>query len=480
MTGDVSMLHSRAGLYLAIRYGLGILVSCANMFVLTRWIGPHDYGLFVTALGLTAFLATLARAGIDTYLIRAEVEPDDRAYSTATTLILSFSMALVGFGISVVPLLTRWYGSHEFLLPYLVTLLTVPLAGLAGPATAKLERELNFRAVASIELGGQILALLVSVTLAWLKFGVWAPVAGLLAWQVCAASGALILAKLQLRPTFDVVVARRMISFGFGYSASVRVWQLRSLVNPLLVGRFAGAEAVAFVALAVRVAEGLGFIRIAAGRLAIASLSRLRQNRNRFQSTLQRAMKLQIFSLGPLFCLFVLLAPIVFPVALGARWAVSLQVFPFVATGVLVNSLYNLQASALFVLGEQWIVLRAYALHVLLLALGTLLLMPRLGIVGYGCAELCACAAYSAFHVHANQAAGVSYPKLGWFVFAFVAPLFSLLTRGGWSFAFWIPLVLVAGSAIRDHIRKAPLLSDEHREVAGASIPSLSSEFFDA
>ena len=43
-----------------MRYGLGIIVSLANMFVLTRWIGPHAYGLFVTALGLTAFLAALA------------------------------------------------------------------------------------------------------------------------------------------------------------------------------------------------------------------------------------------------------------------------------------------------------------------------------------------------------------------------------------------------------------------------------------
>ena len=477
---NVSMLHSKAGLYLAIRYGLGILVSCANMFVLTRWIGPHNYGLFVTVLGLTAFLATLARAGIDTYLIRAEFEPDERVYSIATTLIMSFSLLLVGVGVSVVPLLTRWYGNHEFLLPYLVTLLTVPLAGLAGPPTAKLERELNFRAVASIELGGQILALLVSVTLAWLSFGVWAPVAGLLAWQLCAASGALIMAKLKLRPAFDIAATRRMISFGFGYSASLRVWQLRFLVNPLLVGRFAGTEAVAFVALAMRVAEGLGFIRIAAGRLAIASLSRLRPDRNRFQSTLQRALELQILSLGPLFCIFVLVAPVVFPVALGVRWMISLQVFPFVATGVLVNSLYNLQASGLFVLGEQWIVLRAYILHVLLLTLGAFLLLPGLGIVGYGCAELCACAAYAAFHVRANRMAEVSYRKLGRLVFAFLPPLFSLLMRGAWRFAFWIPVIMVAGSAIWDHIRKAPSRPNEPSAVAHASIPALSSDFFDA
>src|SRR5690349_10533537 len=60
---EVSTLATRGGFYLGLRYGLGILISCGNMLLLTRWIGPHAYGLFVTSVGLTAFLASVARAG---------------------------------------------------------------------------------------------------------------------------------------------------------------------------------------------------------------------------------------------------------------------------------------------------------------------------------------------------------------------------------------------------------------------------------
>ena len=205
--------------------------------------------------------------------------PDKRVYDVATTLILGHSLLLVAASAAATPLLARWYGNREFVPAYLVTLLTIPLAGIAGPPTAKLEREFNFRAVAGIELGGQVLALVVSVVMAWRGFGVWAPVTGLLAWQAWAAIGAMAKAKLAPALKFDVTQARTMLSFGAGYSASLRVWQLRTLVNPLLVGRFAGTEAVAFVALAIRIAEGLGFVRIAAGRLAIAALSRLQHDR---------------------------------------------------------------------------------------------------------------------------------------------------------------------------------------------------------
>ena len=52
--------------------------------------------------------------------------------------------------------------------------------------------------------------------------------------------------------------------------------------------------------------------------------------------------------------------------------------------GVLINSVYNLQASALFVVGRHWVVMRAFATHVFLLAAFSAILVPRLGVAGYG------------------------------------------------------------------------------------------------
>ncbi len=146
---------------------------------------------------------------------------------------------------------------------------------------------------------------------------------------------------------------------------------------------------------------------------------------------------------------------------------------------MLLNSLYNLQASALFVLGEPWVVLRAYVLHVMLLALGTVLLTPALGIMGYGGAEVLACAAYSAFHLGANQMAWASYRKLSWFVLAFLTPVFGLLVRGGWRFALWIPVILVAGDGMWSWIKEGLSRSSESRTPAVASMAGLNSEFSD-
>lgn len=135
-------------------------------------------------------------------------------------------------------------------------------------------------------------------------------------------------------------------------------------------------------------------------------------------------MFLQVITLGPLLCAFALLGPYLVRHVIGLRWLPSMQIYPFVAAGVLVNSVYNLQASALFVVGKQWLVMWSYAAHVVLLAGTTLILLPRLGLIGYGWAELVACSAYCLIHSGLATTVPISYKKLRPWVAGFVAGLF--------------------------------------------------------
>jgi PST family polysaccharide transporter len=58
---------------------------------------------------------------------------------------------------------------------------------------------------------------------------------------------------------------REMLAYGLSLSFAGWLWQLRSLVNPVIVGRFAGAEAVGFVALAIRLVEMLALLSLSPG-----------------------------------------------------------------------------------------------------------------------------------------------------------------------------------------------------------------------
>lgn len=127
-TTELSGQAFRGGALLAARYGIGIFISLANMLVLTWWIGPHAYGIFVTAIGIVSFLAAVGRVGTDTYLVRSPVAPDETMYSTAIAVVLIASAILAGLAAAATPFLIRWYGSREFVAPYFVLLMTVPIS----------------------------------------------------------------------------------------------------------------------------------------------------------------------------------------------------------------------------------------------------------------------------------------------------------------------------------------------------------------
>jgi O-antigen/teichoic acid export membrane protein len=454
---SVASLSQRGVAYIAARYGCSALVNAANVLVLTWWIGPRAYGAFVTGVGVTTFLASITRAGLDTHLVRAEEAPSREDYDTAFTLILSISIALCALGVLALPLLTRWLPDRSFAVPYLVLLLTVPLIGLAGPPLAKLERALRFQEVAKIEFGGQLTAFFVAATLAWRGIGVWAPVTGHLVWQMFVLLAAKRISSYSPRLTVDWTRARRMIGFGLGFSASVRVWQLRNLVNPLIVGRFLGTEAVAFVALAVRAVEALSFVRTAVGRVAIAALARLRENPERCQRMMQKGARLQLFALGPILVLLCLLGPPLLPGLLGGRWSSALLVLPFVAAGALINSVFVLEASALFVEGKQWVVTRSYLWHVIILVTGTAILVPSLGIVGYGWAELVACIPYVILHRGLQPGLRISLGATMPWLAAFVAMLLGSLLTSPMRWLLWLPIAFLLWWEARRWLISSPL-----------------------
>ena len=428
---ELSGMAFRGGALLAARYGIGIFISLANMLVLTWWIGPHAYGIFVTAIGIVSFLAAVARLGTDTYLVRNPVVPDKTMYSTAIFVVLVASAILAGLAAAFTPFLVRWYGSKEFVAPYFVLLMTVPVSALAGIPTAKLERGLEFTRVAGIELAGQLTGLIASTTLARMRAGVWAPVAGQTVWQVFVLVSTFYASSVRWDFRLRVDEARKMLQYGIGLTVSLRAWQARTLVNPMLVGRFVGTEAVAYVALALRIAESLGALRLAAGRIAIAVLARLQHKSEQFRSALEKALHVQVLTLGPLLCLFALSGSFVMKHIIGMRWMPSLAVYPFIAAGVLVNSVYNLQASGLFVMGKQWVVTSAFAVHVALLAGITWILVPKFGIAGYGWAELGACAGYWIIHSGTEKHLSPSYRRLAPLTAGFIAILFLVPTACG-------------------------------------------------
>jgi len=432
------------GLYLALRQCIGMAISLCGMLLLTRLIGPKNYGLYTAAFGIGWYLQIISQLGIEVYLVRREEREDHlNIYHQAFTLFILLSVIGMSIGLLSAPLmqsLTRLEG----LTPVVRSIfLTLPLVLVSQVPMAKIERDLDYKRVAIIELANQAIFFLVAIPLAFQGWGVWAAVAGW--WVQQIQSLLLLLWATGYKPRFywDAKLVRQMLTYSVGFSASTWIWQARILVSPILVGRFAGAEAVGYIALASRMIEVLGFVKNVTWRLSIAALAKVQNDKGRLRNAIDEGMGLQILALGPLLVILAWLLPLILPTLFGVKWLPVLQIYPFLALASLTNSLFNLHCSVMYVLQKNWEVTFFHLANVAVFLVASLVLLPRLGLVGYGWAELIAFVSYGIIHRYSARNVGnfdYSLPILWWA--AFGAALFV------WQVGWWMAAGLVVAILI--------------------------------
>ncbi|MDQ3539538.1 MAG: oligosaccharide flippase family protein, partial [Chloroflexota bacterium] len=221
----------RGGMYLAARQTASIGIGLAGVILLTRLIGPANYGLAAGAVGIVAVMGRVGSFGIDAFLIRREGKQRTEVYHQAFSLLLVIGLALVAAGYLLSPLLALWLGDRRFVSPLLAILPVLPLFLIAIPATAQLERELNYRALATWDLAGHLGYYAVALPLAALDRGVWAPVAGYWTTQGVLLVRSYVLTGYRPRWYWSRPLLGEMLHYGVGFSASSWIWQLRALVN---------------------------------------------------------------------------------------------------------------------------------------------------------------------------------------------------------------------------------------------------------
>jgi O-antigen/teichoic acid export membrane protein len=388
----------RGGAAIVIRQGLGIALGVVNVLFVTRIIGPSQYGIYAAANGMVAFIATAATWGVDVYLLRKSHEPTAAEYNQAFTLLVATSAVFVAALALFRHHIANLAGIPQLVLPIVVMSLYVPLNLINIPGVVRLDRALRFERVARIEIAGQASGYAIAVPLALHGMGCWAPIIGLLAGQALLFVLIYVSAPMRLRLCWDRHLVREMLGYGLSYSGAVWVWQLRALVNPLVVGRFAGAEGVGFVALAIRLVEVLAFIRQVTWRIAMAALAKLGDSKARLRASITEGMSLQVLAVGIPLTVFAGVGPLILPYIFGRRWDPAFRLFPFLALSYLLTATFNLHTSVLALLKQNGQVMKFNLVHVFLFAGSAVLLLPRMGYVGYGWAEVAAFSGYFLLH----------------------------------------------------------------------------------
>lgn len=388
----------RGGAYLALRQGLVIIVNVVGMLLLTREIGPGPYGIYMACFDLLGYFGDVMTFGVNVYLIRKDGDIPEEDYHQAFTLILLLSIAGVGIGLLLLPLVQHWIRMKGFEVAALWMLLCMPVVLMGYVPLAYLEHALDYRRVATIEVAGRVAFYGVALPVAFTGGGVWAPVAGFWSLNLLQLIWFYSVVKLQPRLYWKWERLRPMTSYGISFSASNWISRLRNLVNSLVVGRFLGPSAVGYVALCMRIAQVLTFIKIVAARLSIAALARVQNDAVRLGRAVTEGMTMQVLAAGPLLAAFAFFSHWIIPLFFGPAWWPTTKLFPFIAAAVLTEAVFSMHSSSLYVRKRNWEVASFSACHLLILGASAWLLVPRMGVSGYGWAEVMALPSYLILH----------------------------------------------------------------------------------
>jgi O-antigen/teichoic acid export membrane protein len=364
------------------------------MVLLARWSGPAAYGTYAIVAGVYAIFVSVGQLGIGAYLMRMRAEPTRLDLDQAFTMLFSTSILLWVPAAGSAAFLRYWTKVDNIELVALIMFgMLLPQLCLLVPA-AMLEHKLEYRSIAKIELAAQLLFYASGLFLASLRSGVWALVAA--AWVHILFTCVAMFACAAYRPSFawNCQSMREMARYGLSYAGSTWAWQMRLLVNSLIVGRFAGPEVAGAISICIRIVEALSIAKSVALRVSFPAFGKMRSDLGRTVQAINEGTILQVFALALPIAIFGFLSPFVLGHAFGKDWAAVTSIFPFIATSAIISAIFALPCSALMVRGNNWPVVWFGCLYVLFFLLASLLFVPRLGLLGYGLAELVAYPAY--------------------------------------------------------------------------------------
>jgi O-antigen/teichoic acid export membrane protein len=363
--------------------GFGVrFAGLVGTLVLARLLTPHDFGIIAFGATFVMFGNFVADGGIAAALIR-RVDPPTRAdLSAFLALQLGFNTVLAGVvGIVLLP-----FG--EFGQLTAIMMLALPLTALRVPGVILLERRLEYRPLALVEIFESICYYGWAIGTVSYGWGLWGLASASVVRALVGSTALLALvpaARLMPIPSWSRV--RPLLGFGFKYQG-VRVVNLfqEQGINAA-VAAVAGVSALGIWSVAFRILQVPLLLFASLWRVSFPSMSRLVANNENVGPTIERTVASVAVMTGMILAPLVAASSPLVLTLLGEQWADTATVIPPASLNLMIAGPISVAlVGYLWAVGDASAVLRATVVGLPVLAVVLLSLLPVIGVaaVGFG------------------------------------------------------------------------------------------------
>ena len=194
--------------------GIGLVIS----IILARILAPNDFGQLAILTVFINLSLNLIQSGFGSALIQTKVL-GEKDYSTAFYINLFISFLLVVILFFCAPLIGEIYNSNNLVSPLRFYSISLLFGAYNSIQTAKLQREMRFKASMFARISATVLSGIVGILFAYFGYGIWALV--LYNFSYIVLSSVTMFCACRWIPKFEFSQQRAKVLWSFGWKMFV-------------------------------------------------------------------------------------------------------------------------------------------------------------------------------------------------------------------------------------------------------------------
>lgn len=346
------------------------------MIILARLLTPEIFGLIGMLMIFIQVSQTLVQAGFNQALIQKK-ETDEEDYSSVFWINLVVSILIYAILFIGAPWISAFYDQ-----PVLTELtrafsLVFVINAFSYVQEARLSKEMRFKTLTIIHIPSTIIGGVVSVTMAFMGYGVWSLIALQLVTRLAYAVQIWIYAKWQPLIAFNGTKARSLFSFGSKLMISGVIHSVYQNIYLVVIGKFFPLSAVGYY----QNAQNLVIIPSttfsgALSKVAFSAFSSVQDDNKKLKDGYKKVIQQVLFWLCPAFVLAGVLAEPLFRLVFTEKWLPAVPYFRWLCiVGIFLPlSIFNL--NIVNIKGRTDIFLKLEIFKKAIITIGVLIAIP--------------------------------------------------------------------------------------------------------
>jgi lipopolysaccharide exporter len=380
--GTVAQRTARSGMWMLLSYGMSRFLAIVRSIILARLLLPADFGVVGMALVAASFISIWTEIGIAPALIhRQETDPD--AYHTAWLISAGRGFLLCAVMYLSAGLIALFFKTPELAPIVRVMSITFIGYGLVSIGQVTLRRDLEFRKLAYVELGSEVLSLIAAVAAALALRSAWALVVAVLVKVFAALVGSYLVYPYRPRWRYVKKAANEIVGYGRYILGSSVVNYLLTQGDNLTVGRMLGATELGYYGMGYNLANlPSTSITGVIGQVAFPAYAKLQHDAQALLRAYLSILKVTAALAVPAMSGIVVLAPDLVRVLYGPKWIPAIVPLMIMCIAGLERSLTASVAPLLNAIGKPRIVFFLLVAKLLMFAAAIIPLTASYGITG--------------------------------------------------------------------------------------------------